>query len=96
MIKLLFPAFIRSVRTSRLCYASHNPHAAYQRLAAIAMPAFNKSSAYLLRLAVGLQKKLTRAQPDEFFEDGLGRLSGLDWKPFTILMMKTPRGANPY
>jgi hypothetical protein len=68
MINKPFPAFMRPVRTSRLYYVSHNPHAAYQRLAAI----------YLLRLALGLQKKLTRSHLAEFFEDDLGRLSGLE------------------
>jgi hypothetical protein len=68
MLNKPFPAFMQPVRTSRQRHASHNQYAAYQRLAAI----------YLLRLALGLQKSLRRTQLSAFFEDDVGRITGLD------------------
>ncbi len=68
MINQKMPDFMPTVSTTRPTRASRNQYIAYQRLAAI----------YLLRLALGLQKNMRRRQLCDFFEDDLGRLTGLD------------------
>lgn len=68
MINKKMPDFMPAVSTSRQTRAVCNQYIAYQRLAAV----------YLLRLGIGLQKKLKRSQLCDFFEDELGRITGLD------------------
>lgn len=68
MINQKMPDFMPAVNTARPTRAGRNQYFAYQRLAAI----------YLLRLALGLQKSMRRRQLCDFFEDDLGRITGLD------------------
>lgn len=68
MLNQKMPDFMPTVSTSRQSKTMHNQYVAYQRLAAI----------YLLRLVLGLQKNLKRIQLCDFFEDDLGRITGLD------------------
>ncbi|WP_262966751.1 AAA family ATPase [Methylobacter psychrophilus] len=68
MINQKMPDFMPAVTTARPTRAKRNHYTAYQRLAAI----------YLLRLALGLQKSMRRRQFCDFFEDDLGRITGLD------------------
>ena len=68
MINQKMPDFMPAVGTSRQTRIGRNQYLAYQRLAAI----------YLIRLALGLQKNLRRTQLCDFFEDDLGRITGLD------------------
>ena len=67
MINQKVPDFMPAVSTARQTRAGRNQYVAYQRLAAI----------YLLRLALGSQKSMRRAQLCDFFEDDLGRITGL-------------------
>ncbi|CAA9892781.1 ATPase [Candidatus Methylobacter favarea] len=62
------PDFMRLVHTTRQSSEERNQYAAYQRLAAV----------YLLRLALGLQKSLKLGHIRNFFDDDLGRITGLD------------------
>lgn len=68
MINQKMPDFMPAVIAVRQTRAGRNQYVAYQRLAAI----------YLLRLALGSQKSIRRAQLCDFFEDALGRITGLD------------------
>ena len=68
MIKKKLPDFMPSISSTRQNLVKRNYYETYQNLAAI----------YLLRLALGLQKKLKRAQLYDFFEDELGSITGLD------------------
>ena len=68
MINKKLPDFMPAARPARQSRPVRNHYAAYQRLAAI----------YLLRLVLGLQKSLKRAQLVGFFEDDVGRITGLD------------------
>ncbi|MEY3288539.1 MAG: hypothetical protein RLZZ419_781, partial [Pseudomonadota bacterium] len=68
MINQKMPDFMPAVSTARPTRAMRNHYTAYQRLAAI----------YLLRLALGLQKHIRQRQLCHFFEDDLGRITGLD------------------
>jgi hypothetical protein len=68
MINQKMPDFMPAVSTARPTRAGRNQYFTYQRLAAI----------YLLRLALGLQKNMRRRQLCDFFEDDLGRITGLD------------------
>jgi len=69
MINQKMPDFMPAVSSARQTRIGRNQYVAYQRLAAI----------YLLRLALGLQKSMRRTQLCDFFEDDLGRVTGLDY-----------------
>lgn len=68
MINKKMPDFMSPIGTAKQTRIGRNQHFAYQRLATL----------YLLRLALGLHKRLPQYQLRAFFRDDLGRMTGLD------------------
>ena len=62
-----FPAFFRPIRSIPVNGVNNEQGTSHQSLAAI----------YLLRLALGKRQELSRHSLQEFFEDNLGKLTGL-------------------